>query len=195
MPDMTIPVTHYADVRVTGDGVPQIVGTLVTLLHGFMVSREARLAVAFPKYKNGDRPKIGEVVRFFGNADVLNNLLDDLDGDERERWMCGRVKETPECDRWASYLRVALPARPDLSKPKRARFAAYAAKRRLRMLHDMQELPFFFVKSQSGDTHFPFTVEKRILKEGRKSSSDATPGTINAYGFSTRSQMVFLPEF
>ncbi|MBU2760287.1 type I-F CRISPR-associated endoribonuclease Cas6/Csy4 [Acidithiobacillus thiooxidans] len=191
---MTIPVTHYADVRVTGDGVPQIVGTLIGRLHGFMESKGVKLGVAFPKYKAGERPKIGEVIRLFGDRDVLDALLDDWEGDERERWMCGRVKETPECERWALYQRVALPSR--FHGVKRARFPDYAKeramKKREKALEDLKELPFFFVRSQSGNTHFPFTVEKRIVKDA---SAETVQGKVNAYGFSTKSPFVPLPEF
>jgi CRISPR-associated endoribonuclease Cas6/Csy4 subtype I-F len=163
-------------------------GTLITRLHGFMVSKEVRFAVAFPRYKAGEYRKIGEVIRFFGSPDSLNNLLDDLEGDERERWICGRVRETPEYTSQAIYSRLALPPRPT---PDQARFADYMMKRRTQMLSSMEALPFFFVKSQSGETHFPVTVEKQTIK----GPLDVVQGAANAYGFSTKTQAVPLPEF
>lgn len=189
---MTISVTHYADVRVTGDGVPQIAGTLVTRLHGFMVSRGVRVAVAFPKYKSGDHPRIGETIRFFGEHQVLNSLLDDLDGDERERWMCGRVKETPDYETMSAYLHRALPRRPG----QKTRSTESAMRRRDHMLNEMQAWPFFFVRSRSGDMQFPFTVEKRMVKaESMNGDGDGLRTLPNAYGFSTSTRIVPVPEF
>lgn len=189
---MAIPVTHYADIRVTGDGVPNIMGILFTRLHGFMASKEVRLAVALPKYKKGDRPKIGEVIRLFGEPDALNLLLNDFDNDERERWMCGRVKSTPDCTKYAVYQRAPLPKRPNMGKPKQARKSEYMLLKRNKALESMQSLPFFFVHSKSGNYHFPFTVEKQILPDESMSDSQAEP---NSYGFSTPSRIVRVPEF
>ena len=187
---MTISVTHYADVRVTGDGVPQIVGILVTRFHGFLAHRGVRMAIAFPRYKAGDRPKIGEVLRFFGDRQVLEDWMDDLDGDERDRWMCGRVKETPEHDNVAVYLRRALPRRPT----EKTRSVEAAMRRRMRSLEEMREWPFFFVRSQSGDLSFPCTVEKRRIPK-EKLAEMHTSDWPNAYGFSTATRIVPVPEF
>ncbi len=187
---MTTSVTHYADVRVTGDGVPQIMGILVTRLHGFMANRGVRVAVAFPRYKSGDRPKIGEIIRFFGDHNTLNALLDDLDGDARERWMCGRVKETPDCESMSVYIRRALPRRPG----QKTRSVESTMRRRDRMLHEMQAWPFFFVRSNSGDVQFPFTVEKRAIPASTMDCKEID-GIPNAYGFSTSTRIVPVPEF
>jgi CRISPR-associated endoribonuclease Cas6/Csy4 subtype I-F len=189
------PVSHYADIRVTGDGVPQIVGILVTRLHGFMASRGTRVAVAFPRYREGERPKIGEVLRVFGDESVLNDLLDDLDGDPRERWMCGRVKPTPEYERVAVYSRVALPRRPDIAKWSLLVHGEYKVKHRMRrrmeMLESMKTLPYFFVRSTSGQRDFPFTVSKKTMKKGTVENGNGP----NAYGMSRKTVVFAVPEF
>ena len=189
---MTVLVTHYADIRVTGDGVPHIMGTLITRIHGFMASRALRVAVAFPKHKSGERPKIGEVVRLFGTPETLNALLDNMDHDERKRWVCGRVKNTPDHERKAAYLRLAMPARPTIGSPKRTRFARYTVKRREKMLQEMEGLPFFFVRSQSAQVRFPMTVKKIVMAEEMPC---ADSHGVNAYGFSTPTQIMMLPDF
>jgi len=179
-----VSTSHYADICITGGGVPQVVGTLLYRIHGFLVRRVEEVAVAFPAYRGGDRPQFGPVLRCFGTVDALDTLLDSLENEPL--WIGKRIRSVPPVERHSAFIRRQLPSRVKST----TRNKEYAARRRQEMLQSMRAWPFTFVRSESGQLEFPISLEKRTI--------DRLPehnGTPSAYGLSRPSSVLYLPDF
>lgn len=182
--------TYYTDVRILADPVPVIIGHLVSRIHGFSVKNGGEFNLALPQLKTGNRPKLGNILRVFGDKDLLNNLIDDLDKDHRETYLTTRVKTTPETQAYVAYIRMRLPARSSINA-KRQAHTAIDQRNRFSRLESYKSMPYFSLKSQSNRQVFPVVIDK--LKKGVKDNRNAIVG--NGYGFSTATQIVWVPDF
>jgi CRISPR-associated endoribonuclease Cas6/Csy4 subtype I-F len=188
-------MNHYFSVRLiggAGHGPQHLVPKLVETLHDVLVNSTDQIALALPRAKEGEKPKLGNVVQFFSNdKDALEQLADRIDdrSELADLIAVERIKSVPEpVSRWAAYTRYRLPSRKK-GKKDHDEFYARKMKERAEKASEMQQLPVIFMASKSNDGgRFGMGVKAMHAETGPSET-----GKLNGYGLSSRSNPVWVP--
>jgi len=182
---------HYADIilyRRDAITIPVIASKVIQQLHSFFVERPNAYAIALPKMRRGDSPKIGDVIRVFaGSRDEVDAAMDRMESvdDLKPYIMTGRVKQVPDEHHglWVQYTRLRIPSR----KARNPKYQEFQSSLRANRLSN--DLPYFAVSSNTSHNDF-FLFVDQVNHEMRLSEV----GETDSYGLSKKSMPVVLPH-
>ncbi|MCG8612807.1 MAG: type I-F CRISPR-associated endoribonuclease Cas6/Csy4 [Pseudomonadales bacterium] len=180
---------YYFDINlVVSDemSLPAMVGQAMDKIHGFIADNPGKVVVAFPEFEGRS---LGGKIRLFAQS------FQDLDLAKeslrshfffRDYSVYSLAQEVPETfdGKWQVFCRAQIP-----SKAKVASKGSIMQKKRKQKLEEIQQYPYFNVKSRSNGQSFTIIVSRQEIDE----PVGAEDIVLNGYGLSTKGRVVAVP--